>query len=366
MCAEAAAVASVFGILDHQALVLSNLEATDTSHQLCAARGERVRPSEAGLWQYKEATRTSALDTAMAISDVGLPGEVPWKKMSAEELENQYRPSQWVVRLGAEEALRTYSQIGIEATRRARATRKSLLHVPYGDGEGEKVDIYFPDKAAEALPFFLFFHGGYWQSGSKDESAFMVDPLTAQGVAVVIVAYDIAPKGTLDQMVDQVTRSVAFVQTRYPSNGGIYLCGHSAGAHLAAMMLLANWTKHGVTPNLKGFFLVSGVFDLEPIMYTSQNIALQLTLEDAQRNSPQLKVAQAQPVDPTCRVLVVVGQFDSPEFHRQSWEFYQTLCQGEWKASFEQLHDVDHFEIVENLTQKDNVLTQIILKTIFQ
>ncbi|XP_011897657.1 PREDICTED: kynurenine formamidase isoform X4 [Cercocebus atys] len=265
---------------------------------------------------------------------------------------------------------------------------------------------------------------------SKDESAFMVDPLTAQGVAVVIVAYDIAPKGTLDQMVDQVTRSVAFVQTRYPSNGwvllvdflpvgphwvggqcnqslghsqasplacgaesklglfevglmlwgncvqiqfsaltpprGIYLCGHSAGAHLAAMMLLANWTKHGVTPNLKGFFLVSGVFDLEPIMYTSQNIALQLTLEDAQRNSPQLKVAQAQPVDPTCRVLVVVGQFDSPEFHRQSWEFYQTLCQGEWKASFEQLHDVDHFEIVENLTQKDNVLTQIILKTIFQ
>ncbi|XP_055096725.1 kynurenine formamidase isoform X6 [Symphalangus syndactylus] len=308
----------------------------------------------------------------MDVSGVGFPSEVPWKKMSAEELENQYCPSRWVVRLGAEESLRTYSQIGIEATARARATRKSLLHVPYGDGEGEKVDIYFPDESAEgSLPFFLFFHGGYWQSGSKDESAFMVDPLTAQGVAVVIVAYDIAPKGTLDQMVDQVTRSIAFVQKRYPSNEGIYLCGHSAGAHLAAMMLLANWTKHGVTPNLKGFFLVSGVFDLEPIVYTSQNVALQLTLEDAQRNSPQLKVAQAQPVDPTCRVLVVVGQFDSPEFHRQSWEFYQvlpaqTLCQGEWKASFEELHDVDHFEIIENLTQKDNVLTQIILKTIFQ
>uniref|UniRef100_A0A2K6PFY4 Arylformamidase n=1 Tax=Rhinopithecus roxellana TaxID=61622 RepID=A0A2K6PFY4_RHIRO len=67
---------------------------------------------------------------AMAFSDVGLPGEVPWKKMSAEELESQYCPSQWGVRLRAEEALRTYSQIGIEA-----------------------------------LPFFLFFHGGYWQSG---------------------------------------------------------------------------------------------------------------------------------------------------------------------------------------------------------
>nr|XP_012309017.1 kynurenine formamidase isoform X3 [Aotus nancymaae] len=255
----------------------------------------------------------------MEVSGVGLPDEAPWKKMSAEELEHQYLPSRWVVRLGAEEALRTYSQIGIEATGRAQATWKSLLHVPYGDGGGEKMDIYFPNKAAEgASPFFLFFHGGYWQSGR-----------------------------------------------------GIYLCGHSAGAHLAAMMLLADWTKHGVTPNLKGFFLVSGVFDLEPMVYTSQNVALQLTLEDARRNSPQLKVAQVQSADTACPVLVVVGQFDSPEFHRQSWEFYQvlpaqTLCQGGWKASFEKLRDVDHFEIIETLTQKDSVLTKMILKTVFQ
>ncbi|XP_008577732.1 PREDICTED: kynurenine formamidase [Galeopterus variegatus] len=288
--------------------------------------------------------------------------------MSAQELENQYAPSKWVVRLGAEEALKTYSQIGNEATKRARATRKTLLQVPYGDGDGEKVDIYFPDKVSEALPFLMFVHGGYWQSGSKDSSAFMVNPLTAQGVAVVIVAYDIAPKGTLDQMVNQVTRSIAFVQKQYPCNAGIYLCGHSAGAQLAAMMLLADWTKHGVTPNLKGFFLVSGVYDLEPIVYTSQNALVHLTLEDAQRNSPQrhLQVAPTQPVDPACHMLVIVGQHDSPEFHRQSREFYQTLCQAGWKASFEELPDVDHFEIIENLTREDDTLTQIILKTIFQ
>ncbi|XP_059763038.1 kynurenine formamidase isoform X3 [Balaenoptera ricei] len=280
--------------------------------------------------------------------------------MSKEELENQYSPSRWVVRLGAEEALRTYSQIGNEATKRAQATGRNLLDVPYGDGEGEKLDIYFPEAVSEALPFLVFFHGGYWQSGSKDSSAFMVSPLTAQGVAVVIVAYDIAPKGTLDQMVDQVTQSIVFVQKQYPGNQGIYLCGHSAGAHLAAMMLLANWTKRGVTPNLKGFFLVSGIYDLEPVMHTSENAPLLTTLEDAQRNSPQwrLKTSPTQPVDLACRVLVTVGQHDSPEFHRQSREFYQTLRRGGWKASFEELHDVDHFEILWNLTQKDYVLTQ--------
>ncbi|XP_043318209.1 kynurenine formamidase isoform X6 [Cervus elaphus] len=207
--------------------------------------------------------------------------EAPWKRMSKEELDNQYSPSRWVVRLGAEEAMRTYSQIGSEVTKRARATGRSLIDVPYGEGEGEKLDIYLPEAVSEAMPFLVFFHGGYWQSGSKDTSAFMVSPLTSQGVAVVIVAYDIAPKGTLDQMVDQVTQSIVFVQKRYPGNQGIYLCGHSAGAQLAAMMLLANWIKHGVTPNLKGFFLLSGVYDLEPIMHTSENAPLLPTLRCA-------------------------------------------------------------------------------------
>ncbi|XP_042771839.1 kynurenine formamidase isoform X1 [Panthera leo] len=319
----------------------------------------------------------------MEVPERGRRAEAPWKKLSKEELENQYSPSRWVIRLGAEEALRTYSQIGDEgqqvvlivtrplletATKRARATRRNLLHVPYGDGEGENLDIYFPEQVSEASPFCVFFHGGYWQSGSKDTSAFMVNPLTAQGVAVVIVAYDIAPKGTLDQMVHQATRSIVYIQKQYPRNEGIYLCGHSAGAHLAAMMLLADWTKHAVAPNLRGFFLVSGIYDLEPIVFTSQNGPLLMTLEDARRNGPQqlLEAALTQPVDPACHVLVIVGQHDSPEFSRQSREFYQTLCRGGWNASFEELHDVDHFEIIWKLTQDDYVLTQMILRTILQ
>ncbi|XP_069848982.1 kynurenine formamidase isoform X2 [Dipodomys merriami] len=234
--------------------------------------------------------------------------DASWRVLSAEELEKQYSPSEWVVRRGAQEALQTFLQMGSEATSKARATRKSQLDVPYGDGEGEKVDIYFPDAASEALPFFVFFHGGYWQSGSKDQSAFMVNPLTAHGVAVVIVAYDIAPKGTIDKMVDQVARSIAFVQKRFPENK-----------------------------------------------------------EDARRNSPQrhLEAAPVKPGNSACPMLVIVGQHDSPEFHRQSWEFYETLCQTGWEASFEELPSVDHFEIIWNLTREEDRLNQIILKTIF-
>ncbi|XP_054565169.1 kynurenine formamidase [Eptesicus fuscus] len=299
----------------------------------------------------------------------GRQGEAPGK-MSGEELEKQYSPSRWTVRRGPEESLRTYSETGIEATRRARATRRSLLDVPYGAGDGETLDVYFPEAAAaEALPLFVFLHGGYWQSGSKDQSAYMAGPLTARGVAVVVVGYTLAPKGTLDQMVDQAARSIAFLQKRFPSNEGIYLCGHSAGAHLAAMMLLVNWpTERGVTPNLKAFFLMSGVYDLEPLVHTSVNAPLRMTPEDARRNSPQwrLEAASAKPGGPACPVLVIVGQHDSPEFRRQAREFFQTLCRGGLRASFEDVPDVDHFEIVWKLTEQDCVLTQMILKTIFQ
>ncbi|KAM7334650.1 hypothetical protein ACRRTK_007970 [Alexandromys fortis] len=240
-------------------------------------------------------------------------GEATWKTLSAEELEKQYSPSRWVVRMKAEDVVNTFVERGIQATRKARATRRNQLDVPYGDGEGDKMDIYFPDEDSKAFPLFLFFHGGYWQSGSKDVSAFMVNPLTAQGVVVAVVAYDIAPKGTLDWMVDQVTRCIVFLQRRYPSNKWVLL-----------LMPLVDHGKAAVEP---GFLLVSGIYDLEPIIATSQNAPLHMTLEDAQRNSPlwHLEVAPARPVGPACPVLVVVGQHESPEFHRQSREFYEII-----------------------------------------
>lgn len=297
----------------------------------------------------------------------GHQSQAPWQKMSKEELEIQYSPSRWVVRRGAAEALDTYTQLGVQATTQARATQRSELHVPYGMGQREKLDIYFPKDGTETWPVFVFFHGGYWQCGSKDESAFMVNPLTARGVAVAIVGYEIAPMGTLDLMVEQVTQSLVFLQQRFPANKGMFLCGHSAGAQLAAMMLLVDWTKQRVSPNFRGFFLVSGIYDLEPLLHTTQNRLLSLSLAAAQRNSPQqrLEATGAQSVDPSLPLLVIVAQDDSPEFRRQSWEFYQMLRRAGRMVSFQELPELDHFEIIWEL-RRDCRLVQIILKTIFQ
>ncbi|XP_075025366.1 kynurenine formamidase isoform X3 [Calonectris borealis] len=287
-----------------------------------------------------------------------------WRDMPVEALEEQYSPSRWSPRLGRDTVIEAHLAATAAGTQRARASAQTLLHVPYGDGEREKLDIYFPTDPSGTFPALVYIHGGYWQCLSKDESGFTAPPLVSQGVAVVAVGYDTAPKGHMDAMVLQVRRSLAFLVERYSGIRGIYLCGHSAGAHLAAMVLSTDWTGYGVVPDIKGAVLVSGVYDLEPILHTYVNDALNMSREVAQRNSPMLCITPAVPAAAACEVLVAVAQHDSPEFRRQSQEYGQALRAASWSVSLLDLANVDHFDIIEKLSEESYVLTQVILNMI--
>ncbi|XP_039246193.1 kynurenine formamidase isoform X2 [Pipra filicauda] len=305
-----------------------------------------------------------------------------WRDMSAEALEDQYSPSRWSPRLDRDTIIDAHLAVTAAGTERARASAQTSLHVPYGKGDGEKLDIYFPTDHSGTFPVLVYIHGGYWQClspqlaptapgphslsaslfPSKDESGFAAPPLVSQGVAVVAVGYDTAPRGHMDTMVLQVRRSLAFLVEQYPEIRGIYLCGHSAGAHLAAMVLFTDWTEFHVVPDIKGAVLVSGVYDLEPILHTYVNDALNMSREVAQRNSPMRHVAPAVPA--ACEVLVVVAQHDSPEFRRQSQEYSQALRAAGWSVSLLDLASVDHFDVIEKLSENSYILTQVILNMI--
>ncbi|NWT15084.1 KFA formamidase, partial [Vireo altiloquus] len=297
-------------------------------------------------------------------------------------LEEQYSPSRWSPRLDRDTIIDAHLAVtaaggergapgeGLRSvprprapppapagTERARASAQTLLHVPYGNGDGEKLDIYFPTDPSETFPVLVYIHGGYWQCLSKDDSGFAALPLVSQGVAVVAVGYDIAPKGHMDAMVLQVRRSLIFLVEQYPRIRGIYLCGHSAGAHLAAMVLSTDWTEFQVVPDIKGTVLVSGVYDLEPILHTYVNDVLNMSREVAQRNSPMRHVTPAVPA--ACEVLVAVAQHDSPEFRRQSQEYSQALRAAGWSVSLLDLAGVDHFDVIEKLSEDSYVLTRV-------
>ncbi|KAJ1128809.1 hypothetical protein NDU88_007183 [Pleurodeles waltl] len=287
-----------------------------------------------------------------------------WRHMETKVLEEQYSPSCWSLRMDKDAVIKAHVKELTEGTQRSRGITHTLLNVSYGSEVGEKLDIYLPSKSIGAFPLLVYIHGGYWQELSKEESGFLAAPLVAKGVAVVAVGYDIAPKGHMDLMVSQVRRSVAFISQQYPLSRGLYLCGHSAGAHLAAMVLSTAWSEYGVKPDIKGVFLVSGVYDLLPITRTYVNLPLQMTEEVALRNSPMQHVQEVKSVFKNCRIVVAVAENDSLEFHRQSREYFQSLQELGLNTSFSVVANTDHFDVIERLCQEEYVLTQMILEVI--
>uniref|UniRef100_A0A3P9H3L9 Arylformamidase n=1 Tax=Oryzias latipes TaxID=8090 RepID=A0A3P9H3L9_ORYLA len=307
-----------------------------------------------------------------------------WTKMTKDELERQYSPSRWSHRMDADAVIQAHVKALKAGTERARSLAQTLLNIPYGEGDGEKLDVYIPKTNSLDLNLVIYIHGGYWQFLSKEESGFLAVPLIEKGVVVVAVGYDIAPKGKvvssqlvlisrkpnmstfypgdMDLMVSQVRRSVVSIVQQYSHIRGLYLCGHSAGAHLAAMVLSTDWSQYSLNPQIKGAFLVSGIYDLLPILPTYINEPLKMTQDVATRNSPSQLVSQLQLSSPSCQIIVAVAENDSPEFRKQSEEYYTALRAAGLKVSLEDVPDTDHFSVVEQMVDPEFCLTKLLLK----
>ena len=137
------------------------------------------------------------------------------------------------------------------ASAQARERLKGQLDLPYGDGPGETLDI-FPAAQPNA-PVVIFIHGGYWRSLDKSDHSFVAPALHDMGACVVVVNYALCP-GTPEQPITipdialQMAKATAWLGRHIAEYGGdrsnITVIGHSAGGHLAAMLLGCDW-KNG-------------------------------------------------------------------------------------------------------------------------
>ncbi|HEY9028401.1 MAG TPA: alpha/beta hydrolase [Burkholderiaceae bacterium] len=131
------------------------------------------------------------------------------------------------------------------------AARPRPIEVAYGDDPRQRVDVYLPERAQRA-PLIVMVHGGGWAIGDK-ANAQVVDNKVARwlprGAIVVSVGYRLVPLSGLKSgpdavtpltQADDVARAIAKVQALAPSWGGdpqrLVLMGHSAGAHLVALV----------------------------------------------------------------------------------------------------------------------------------
>jgi acetyl esterase/lipase len=118
----------------------------------------------------------------------------------------------------------------------------NLLYLSTGGWNG-RLDLYLPRRPQDPMPVALLFHGGGWQSGSKDEIALDVLPYLEMGFAVANVDYRLARVATAPAAVEDSRCALRWV-VRHAKQYGLdtdrlILVGSSAGAHLALMAALA-------------------------------------------------------------------------------------------------------------------------------
>lgn len=251
-----------------------------------------------------------------------------------------------------------------EQSAQARRSQPCTLDIAYGPGPGEKIDVFPARTGPEGAPVFVFIHGGYWRSLDKADHSFLAPAFTDAGACVVMPNYDLCPAVTIPGIALQMVAALDWTYRNIARFGGnpdrITVVGHSAGGHLAAMLLACAWKKHA--PDLpvdlvKNALSVSGLYELESVMHTP-------FLKDSLRLTPE-QVAQASPAwfpAPQRGVLyTVAGADESEEFLR-----HNALIERAWGARVvpvrEALLGLNHFSIVDALVQPGHRLHQLALQ----
>lgn len=205
----------------------------------------------------------------------------------------------------------------------AREMHEHVADARFGDTDDERIDVF--RAARHDAPAVLFIHGGYWQAGDKRDVSFVAPLLVRAGIAVAINNYALAPGASLDTMVVQTRKALHWLHRNAARFGidahRLYVMGHSAGGHLAAMMLSAHGSAHGAVAPLQGAIALSGVFDLLPLVETSINRALGLDQASAIRLSPARLARQS-----AAPLYTLVGEEETTGFHMQ-----RTLLSSQWR-----------------------------------
>ena len=245
------------------------------------------------------------------------------------------------------------------AIARDRSSRR--LDIAYGPGPAETLDV-FP-SAREDAPVLFFIHGGYWRALDKRDVSFIGPSFTREGAMVVVPNYALAPAVSIETIALQMVQALAWTWRHAALYGGnpkrIIVAGHSAGGHLAALLLTCRWTSVAAdlpAGLLAGGLAISGLFDLEPIRQTPfLQPDLRLTPASVRKLSPAGLPAPSVPLYAT------VGGAESEEFLRQN-----ELIRSAWGEAAvpvcETIPGVHHLSVLDDLVEPHGRLHGLALR----
>jgi len=272
-----------------------------------------------------------------------------WCSLDAGSREREYSPSSCI---GGD--YQSYIRAYAERSREARSKNPVRCDLRYGVHAAQCLDLFVPPHPSAGAtpgspPLLVFIHGGYWQELSKEDSAFPATDCVRQGIAYAAIDYTLAPHATLAQMVVECREALSWLHGNAASLGfdaeRIVVAGSSAGAHLAAMAALP------ATRRVRGAVLVSGIYELEPLVGTSINEAVGLSIAGAREASPALQALEGFPPS-----IVCWGEVETREFKRQSLDFAARLERAGSACRFFEVPQRNHFDVILDLADPGTVL----------
>ena len=244
------------------------------------------------------------------------------------------------------------------ASTAARQTLNCELDQSYGPGPRQRFDLFLPERTGAGTPHVIYIHGGYWQRGDRKDYSFIATELVARGVAVSIPSYSLCPEAGVPDIIEELRGFVRESLQLFGSRPA--LVGHSAGGHLAAALMATDWSRIPEVPaDLVPFaYAISGVYDLEPLIHTSNGDALRLTPNVARAASPMLW----RPPPAERRFVAAVGGAESQEFLRQSLEIAGRWSGAGVKAECVVVPGANHFTVLDELARRESAMVARIVE----
>jgi acetyl esterase/lipase len=144
--------------------------------------------------------------------------------------------------------------------------------IAYGPESRHLLDVYRPRQPLDARPLVVFFYGGAWRSGAKENYEFVASALTDAGITVVIPDYRLFPDVAFPAFVEDAAAAVSWAVRNADELGvstdAVFLMGHSAGAHIASLVALDSsyLSKHpDPQVSIRAWIGLSGPYDFLPI-----------------------------------------------------------------------------------------------------
>lgn len=239
----------------------------------------------------------------------------------------------------------------------SRRAMKCAVDIPYGETEGQKLDI-FPAKNNPS-PVFVFVHGGYFRSLDKRQYSFIAPTMYKLGYTTVVINYDLAPKVKVAEIIRQCQNSFGWIRGNIGDWHGdptqFVLCGHSVGAFLVAKIL----EREGTDEVVDKAVLLSGLYDLEPMSRSYLNQDLKLSDQDCKALSPMYSTLQRN-----LGIFIAVGEQETSQFIEQSQKYCLKLKDDGMSPDLLVVPRANHYTIARMLAGQKNPIVEWIKRDV--